>query len=88
MKLWLLRPITPNAGRWEPWYDKAFGFVIRAETESRARELAEAEHGDESTIAYGGKPAVTAWKDPGLTRCIPLTEDGEEEVVIRDFWSA
>lgn len=31
MKLWLLRPIeTEGPNLWDPWYDKAFGFVVRA----------------------------------------------------------
>ena len=43
MKLWLVRPIeTDDDGDdpWEPWYDKAFGFVIRAESDQKAREIA------------------------------------------------
>lgn len=38
MKLWLLRPVVgldENDNPWWPWYDKAFGFVVRAETEAR-----------------------------------------------------
>ena len=37
MRLWILRPIDEAAGQWSPWFDKAFGFVMRAETEEAAR---------------------------------------------------
>lgn len=37
MRLWELRPIDKDSGPWEPWYDKAFGFVVRADTEAQAR---------------------------------------------------
>ena len=60
MKLWLLRPRLLSAKRaaeseecedvewpWDPWYDKAFGFVVRSETEEDARALAAKECGDE-----------------------------------------
>lgn len=49
MKLWELRPInrtgeeTPMGGQkpdpWDPWYDRAFGFVVRAETAEDARRI-------------------------------------------------
>ena len=39
MKLWLLKPIK----RWTVWYDKAFGFVVRAATEDEARAAASRE---------------------------------------------
>ena len=40
MKLWLIRTRDPTSGAWDPWYDKAFGFVVRAETEGQARKFA------------------------------------------------
>lgn len=36
MKIWLLRPID-GCDEWNPWYDKAFGFVVRAAREQEAR---------------------------------------------------
>jgi hypothetical protein len=38
VRLWLLRPVESGSAFWEPWYDKAFGFVVRAETEEDARK--------------------------------------------------
>jgi len=54
MKLWLLRPVDglkKNDNPWKPWYDKAFGFVVRADTEEEARALAHADAGDENREA-------------------------------------
>ena len=90
MKLWLLRPVDDNSAAWDPWYDKAFGFVVRAATEEEARRLANTEGGDEKgparTDVYrtGGDP----WLDPKQSTCIELTGDGEAEVIFRDFSAA
>jgi hypothetical protein len=86
MKLWKLEPITP----WEPWFDKAFGFVVRAETEQEARKFAAAEAGDEDAWrsdrdAPGWR---SVWEQPGKTTCVPLTAEGKAEVVLRDFAAA
>jgi hypothetical protein len=54
MTLWLLRPVENlpiDDNPWDPWYDKAFGFVILAETEADARALADKNAGDENTMA-------------------------------------
>lgn len=83
MKLYLLRP-RENGNKslppWETWYDKVYGFVVRAESEESAREIANKNGGDE--IAYGD-----VWIDPNLSICIELTTDGPEEMIIRDFAS-
>jgi len=82
MKLWLLRPALLPEGNdpWEPWYDKAFGFVIRAETEGEARELAHDNAGDENLEGI-----ITPWLDKKYSTCIELTEEGEIGMVLRDF---
>jgi len=92
MKLWLLRPAKklPEDNAWEPWYDKAFGFVVRAETEERARQIANKNGGQETgDIMYdiyrvGGNP----WLDPKQSTCVELTVSGKEMMIIRDFMSA
>ena len=51
MKLWLLRPrenFAKGNNPWHPWYDKYFGFVIRAETEDEARSIATEADGPEN----------------------------------------
>lgn len=82
MKLWLIRPREGLQGKddpWGCWYDKAFGFVVRAETEERARELAAKEKGDE------GKEA---WLNSQFSCCEELKEMGEEGIIISDFHAA
>jgi hypothetical protein len=81
MKLWHLKPIDPHSGPWKPWYDKAFGFVIRAEDEETARYAAESCGGDE--IRHGN-----VWQDNTLTSCVELLPEGEQEVVIGDYHAA
>jgi hypothetical protein len=85
MKLWLLRPVdglSKNDNPWSPWYDKAFGFVIRAETEEEARALADANGGDESGATKH------PWKDAKYSTCDELRPEGAAEVVMQDFASA
>ena len=78
MKLWILRPIKENE-LWEPWYDKAFGHIVRAEDETTARELAAEENGNE------GK---AAWLSNGSSTCVELSAVGEAGVVMTDFAAA
>jgi len=85
-----LRPIEENNAAWKPWYDKSFGFVIRAKTEERARQIANNNGGDETGNIYndiyrvGGDP----WLDSKQSTCIILNSIGEEELIIHDFASA
>jgi hypothetical protein len=57
-------------------YDANNGFVIRAETEQHAREIASQQRGDEGS---------STWLDPRRSSCRELTADGPTEVIIRDF---
>jgi len=89
MKLFLLRPkpiqpdIVPNP--WSPWFDKAFGHVIRAPSEEAAREYAHNLDGDENTEC---STIPAPWKDPEYSTCVELTPAGEPGVIITDFYSA
>jgi len=74
MKLWILRPIE-GSGEWDPWYDKTFGFVIRAECEKDARAIAAERHSDE------GK---TAWESDESSTCKMLLDEGDAGIVIQD----
>ena len=50
MKLWILRPIKglgSDDNPWEPWYNKAFGFVVRADNVKDARKFANEDAGDD-----------------------------------------
>lgn len=75
MKTWLLRPIE-GAHPWTRWYDKAFGFVVRAYNEADARGFASTACGDEGP---------DAWRDPELSSCTRLTNEGDPGVVLRDY---
>ncbi len=82
MKLWILRPFASRLDDpWDPCYDKAFGFVVRAETEAEARELADTQAGDEND---DGQP----WKDAKYSACDELLAEGDAEIVMRDFRAA
>jgi hypothetical protein len=85
MKIWLLKPIDSESGPWDPWYDKPFGFVIRAATEERARQVADREAHD-LDLRY--RSTLGAWLDANLVSCVELTGDGSEEVLLTDFRSA
>lgn len=86
MKLWLLRPVE-GSEHWEPWHDKAFGFVIRAETEEAARALAQEKGGDEAGTGYH-RVYTDAWTNPVHSTCVEVTTEGPPEVILRDFASA
>lgn len=76
MKLWILRPIDENDSPWEPWYDKAFGFVVRAENVEKARQIA---------AIWSGREGEEAWTNPYLSTCNELTQIGDEDMIIRNF---
>ncbi|MEA9392209.1 hypothetical protein SJI19_16920 [Acerihabitans sp. TG2] len=80
MKLWILKArdedLTSDDNPWEQWYDTNFGLLIRAESEDRARELAQAEACDEKR----GSP----WLDAKYSTCYELTNDGGEGVLLID----
>lgn len=91
MKLWLLRPredLREDDNPWSPWYDKCFGFVVRAETESDARKIANEFAGDENRGEFlSSKISKTKnpWLDGNYSTCNELTADGDAEMVIEDF---
>jgi hypothetical protein len=89
MKLWLLRPIEKFVSKWgdirnienNPWvktYDMSFGFVICAQSEERARAIAEKNAGLETE---------KAWIDPKWSTCVELKPEmfEKEEIVMMDF---
>lgn len=94
MKLWLLRPIDGlkiDDNPWEPWYDKAFGFVVRAATEEEARALAHAEAGNENRGTFIDRKIANThqpWMDAKYSTCVELLTEGAPEVVMKDFASA
>ena len=94
MKLWLLKAknnLPEGDNPWEPWYDKAFGFVVNAENESEARKFANEKSGDENRGEFmNGKIADTTepWLDEKYSTCEILTADRDAGVVLIDFHAA
>jgi hypothetical protein len=83
MKLWILRPIKGDP-LWIPWYDKAFGFVIQAENEEAAREIAQSSGGDEN----GWENEDLAWSSSEHSTCRELLIQEGVSVVMRDYAAA
>lgn len=88
MKIYILRPkenLKDNP--WTPWYDKVFGFIVRAKTEEEARKMANEQGGDETgpvrnrVYRTGGDP----WLNPEYSTCEELSKEGEAGVIMRDF---
>ena len=95
MQLWILRPVETRPqgdDPWEPWYDCAFGFVVRAETETSARALVEEQAGDEKHNGFDLEKRkynlTRAWLDGKYSTCVPLIAEGSEEVIMQDFHAA
>ena len=88
--LWLLRPVDnlPDSDNpWHPWYDKCFGFVVRAETEEKTRTMAHRNGKDENMGEFSGNQISTTtipWLDKNYSTCIKLTDYGVSEVIIQD----
>ncbi len=76
--LYLLRPVKPlpKNNPWEPWYDKAFGFVVAAKNVQRARQLA--------ATSCGGE-GEQAWLNGWFSTCEVLVAPTDEGVIIQDF---
>ena len=86
MKLWLLRPVqecNDEENPWSPWYDKVFGFVVRADTEEEARTMADKKGGNEN-----GEHSAHPWMDARYSTCLELLPNGDPGIVMRDFAKA
>ena len=73
MALWLLER-KDEAG-----YDEAAGFVISADDETSAREIAFSNGGDENR---------SFWLDSGHVSCREITKREDSGVILRDFKAA
>jgi hypothetical protein len=93
MKLWILRPKGYNDvdnkidPLWKPWYDKAFGFIIAAESEEEARKLAFRDAGDEEGNHWDDDAIINAWTAEHST-CVELKPGNKSEIIMKDFASA
>lgn len=84
MKLWILEPLDIEAAPWEgPLVDKRIKFVIRADSEKEARELAQKDGMDELHTWNGRvrSEAKSVWTNPELVSCKELTANGPAEII-------
>lgn len=88
MKLWKLTPrhdslwwCVEGKDPWEPHHEKAFGFVVRAESEEEARWLAHESGGNENDRLPGVRP----WLEAQYSTCEELPQKGAREVVLVNF---
>lgn len=81
MSIWALLPIDRKGKTpWNPYCDKIHGFVISAESESRAREIAAKNGYDENR----GMP-VSPWLMPEWSSCEEIGDKTPEGVVLDKF---
>ena len=81
MKIWPLEPVhglPAEDDPWEPWYDKVFGQVIRAEAEADARMIAQENGEDECRRAF-----ATPWLEARYSTCVELIADGEPGLILK-----
>lgn len=79
MKLYILKPREKDPN-WEPWYDKTFGVVVRANSVKEAREIA-------SSKGRGGEGSKV-WLTSKHVICEELKQDGEAGLILQDFAAA
>ncbi len=87
MKLFILRPregLSLAVNPWEPWYNKTFGFVIRAKNEEIARMTAALTATDDLYADSKGKEGQQAWIQSKFSTCEELAVDGPEGIIIAD----
>lgn len=75
MKLWLLERTLGSMLQCSN-VDVANAFVIRAESEAKARKIASKYFGDEG---------ANAWLDPEQSACTMLDTSGNAGVILRDY---
>lgn len=85
-KLYILRPIDGERGAWSPWYDKAFGFIVSAESPAKARKLADEASGDERDP--GAIWSKRAWIDARQSTCKELKPTEHSKIIMKDFHAA
>ena len=72
---------------WEPWYDKNFGYVIRAMNETEARALAQEKAADEKHAKNGAE----AWLNDKYSSCEFIGTDvapvKQNEILLTNFAS-
>lgn len=89
MQLWIIRPVENLPEQNDPWFEKydiALGFVVRAESEGQARILADRFAGSNDGTFHNGYRWVNPWLETDYSTCEPLSHEGEEGVIIMDYY--
>lgn len=88
MALWRLTPrsdtlwwCVEGKDPWQPPFDCAFGFVVRASDEEEARWTAHQAGGEENAAL----PDVSPWLDAAYSACEKLDPEGSPEVLLVNF---
>ena len=76
MRLWILKPVDDSSAPWLPYFDRMFGFVIRARTEDAARGVAASNCGAEGP---------DAWLSSKLSTCVEVLAEGSEGVILDNY---
>ena len=88
IKIWIIKPketINYMVNPWEPWYDTCVGMVIFAETEKKARELADADAEAENRTSQAKNEMMKhPWLYKEMSVCKELVPGYKEHVVITD----
>jgi len=93
-KLYILRPIEGiDPDPWEPWYDKAFGFIVEAGSAQEARSLASKDAGCEAEEEWDENyerliSENNPWLNPKQSTCKELKVSNKPMVIMRDFHAA
>lgn len=94
MKIFELRPtkdLDNGDNPWDPWYDKSFGFIVRATNEKEARLLAHENAGDENRGLFLDREIAktqSPWVDEKYSTCVELKVNGEVCIIMKDFAQA
>lgn len=75
MKLWLIERTADHGGEW----DIFLGFVVRAETEQAARQLAA-----ENSVGWHPTPDAD-WLDSAWASCVEVSAEGDAGVILDSF---
>lgn len=83
-RLFILKPFSNDRTRRIWGRDSLHGIIVRAGDETEARHLAAKSAGDEK--GFFDKDH-NPWLDSKVTICSELQQDGDQGVVLTDYWT-
>lgn len=88
MKLWLLKPRIDrpdNPDPWSQWWCRAWGFVVRANTEKEARTIAQAGAEESGGLDVSCEGALKPWIKKKYVDCVEVSTEGKSQVILQHF---